>query len=802
MMSYARISTSVSITTFTNPKFATPKIGLKPLALLNHSDSVKTKSSVVLDSLKLLEWDKVCDSVSSFAGTALGKKETKAQLWNLDRTYEDSVRLLEETNAAVEMLKYGKFGFDFHSLDLLLVDYALQHARRGLPVEGSEAMAVVALLEFSEALQSNLKAAIKEDAEWYKKFMPLSEMISELVWNRGLIKTILQVVDEDGSVKDSASSDLRRSRDQVRMLERKEVSNINGRFCLNLGTDQAMNINGLLLTRGNILEPLSAVPLNDELQQARASVAKAEAEVLSRLTEKIRADLEQIENLLGTLVQLDMVHARASYGLSFGGASPALLFFEKKGKSSTDEFSSSGNVASQLSKREWTLYLPKVYHPLLLMQHRENLRKAKKDVSNAIAEIKRRKMQGLMAQKQEKDIDIPSLEFQVTKLEQAHPVPVDFFIAHKTRVLVITGPNTGGKTICLKTLGLAAMMAKSGLHVLSSESVQIPWFDYVFADVGDEQSLTQSLSTFSGHLKQISEIRAQSTSQSLVLLDEVGAGTNPLEGAALGMSLLESFAEDGALLTIATTHHGELKTLKYSNDAFENACVEFDEVNLKPTYKILWGIPGRSNAINISERLGLPNHVLENARQLYGAASAEINEVITDMERFKLHFQEHVCEAENYLMLSRSLHESILVTKEKVVKHGSDRRLRMMREISEAAAVARSILHKRAREFRAIESQSLQLTSSSKGQPLTSTNIEHITSDNSEHSVATKSAVAIDDVKPSHSEKRRDLPKVGDLVHVFSLGKQATVIDVEPSKEEIVVQAGWMKMNILLEEYS
>ncbi|MQL41472.1 endonuclease MutS2, partial [Escherichia coli] len=132
--------------------------------------------------------------------------------------------------------------------------------------------------------------------------------------------------------------------------------------------------------------------------------------------------------------------------------------------------------------------------------------------------------------------------------------------------IVITGPNTGGKTICLKTVGLAAMMAKSGLYVLASESVQTPWFDSVFADIGDEQSLSQSLSTFSGHLKQISNIRLKSTSQSLVLLDEVGSGTNPLEGAALGMSLLESFAQDGCLLTIATTHHGELKTLKYSNE--------------------------------------------------------------------------------------------------------------------------------------------------------------------------------------------------------------------------------------------
>ncbi|KAK6936591.1 hypothetical protein RJ641_033621 [Dillenia turbinata] len=160
-------------------------------------------------------------------------------------------------------------------------------------------------------------------------------------------------------------------------------------------------------------------------------------------------------------------------------------------------------------------------------------------------------------------------------------------------------------------------------------------------------------------------------------------------------------------------------------------------------------------------------------------SSVKDSAVLTDMERFKLDLQEHVCEAGNYLMLSRILHESILVTKEKVMKHGSERRLRMMREISKAAVVAHSILHKRARELCAIENQSLQLTSSAKSQLLTSTNIEHITFDNSGRCVAAKNAVAIDDAKQSHSEKRRYLPKAGDLVHVFSFGKQATVIDVK-----------------------
>ncbi|XP_021274369.1 uncharacterized protein LOC110409354 isoform X2 [Herrania umbratica] len=612
------------------------------------------QSRVKYDSLRVLEWDKLCNSVASFARTSLGRQATKAKLWSLDQTFQESLKLLQETNAAILMHNHGSFNLDLTSVDLALVESAIKHARRGLPIDANEAMALVSLLQFIETLQLNLKAAIKEDSDWYKQFIPLSEMITQLVVNRSIIKLIQQVIDEDGTVKDSASSALKKARDQVRMLERKlhhlvenlirndtkeasllEASIIDGRWCIRSGTDQLMSFKGLLLSSGSglgsIIEPLAAVPLNDELQQARALVEKAEADVLLMVTEKIQMDLDDIEKILRSAIRLDIIYARATYSLSFGGTYPNIFLPDDiDGPLMAESYRSKDNtLQASNSNKEWILYLPKAYHPLLLQQHRQKLHMARKDVRNATAEIRRRKLQGEnMAVKGEADIDLSSLEMQVRALEEAPPVPTDFFIAQKTRVLVITGPNTGGKTICLKTVGLAAIMAKSGLHVLSSESAKIPWFDSVFADIGDEQSLSQSLSTFSGHLKQISEIRSQSTSQSLVLLDEVGAGTNPLEGAALGMSLLESFAETGALLTIATTHHGELKTLKYSNDAFENACMEFDDENLKPTYKILWGVPGRSNAINIAERLGVPSIVVDNARELYGAASAEIDEAV------------------------------------------------------------------------------------------------------------------------------------------------------------------------------
>ncbi|XP_017973743.1 PREDICTED: endonuclease MutS2 isoform X1 [Theobroma cacao] len=790
------------------------------------------QSRVKYDSLRVLEWDKLCDCVASFARTSLGRQATKAQLWSLDQTFQESLRLLQETNAAILMHNHGSFNLDLTSVDLALVKSAIKQARRGLPIDANAAMALVSLLQFIEALQLNLKAAIKEDSDWYKQFMPLSEKITQLVVNRSIIKLIQQVIDEDGTVKDSASSALKKARHQVRMLERKlhhlvenlirndtkeasllEASTIDGRWCIRSGTDQMTSFKGLLLSSGSglgsIIEPLAAVPLNDELQQARALVDKAEADVLLMVTEKIQMDLDDIEKILRSAIQLDIIYARATYSHSFGGTYPNIYLPEDINGTLMAESYRSKDKTLQASNtnKEWILYLRKAYHPLLLQQHRQKLHMARKDVRNATAEIRRRKLQGEnMAVKGEADIDLSSLEMQfqedycldcqVRALEEAPPVPTDFFIAQKTRVLVITGPNTGGKTICLKTVGLAAIMAKSGLHVLSSESAKIPWFDSVFADIGDEQSLSQSLSTFSGRLKQISEIRSQSTSQSLVLLDEVGAGTNPLEGAALGMSLLESFAKTGALLTIATTHHGELKTLKYSNDTFENACMEFDEENLKPTYKILWGVPGRSNAINIAERLGVPSIVVDNARELYGPASAEIDEVIIDMETFKQSFQELIHESRHYLMLSRSLHEKLLLTRRKLKDLGTDQRYKMMQVLSEAAAVARSTLHKRVQQLRTSTMKQSQLSKASKH--TLPSNYKHATSVETKQRSTNVGSSSIQVIKQPQSEKITGLPKVGDMVHVSSLGKRAMVLRVDTYKEEIVVQAGNMKLKLKL----
>uniref|UniRef100_A0A804IRQ9 DNA mismatch repair proteins mutS family domain-containing protein n=1 Tax=Musa acuminata subsp. malaccensis TaxID=214687 RepID=A0A804IRQ9_MUSAM len=639
--------------------------------------------------------------------------------------------------------------------------------------------------------------------------MPLTQMLLDAVVSRSFVKTAQLMIDEDGSVKDSASSELRRSRDQVRVLEQKlyqlmdkllgqeknetstlEMCIVNGRCCIKVMTDRSTIFDGLLLSSGSragsILEPIAAVPLNDELQRARALVIKAEEEVLSKLADKMLAEIDDIQNLLQIIIRLDVITARAKYSLAYDGTFPDIYMPNHIGGEPSDSLSqgaTTSSASSHPSRRNWKLYMPKSYHPLLLKRHLEDLHNAKKDVVDATAEI-RRNLLGKHIEGNDGDARLASMKLRVSELEKNYPVPVDLMITENTNVLVITGPNTGGKTISLKTVGLASLMTKTGLYVLASEPVKIPWFDGIYADIGDEQSLTQSLSTFSGHLRQIG----------------VGAGTNPLEGAALGMSILESFAETGSFLTIATTHHGELKMLKYRNDAFENACVEFDELSLKPTYKILWGVPGRSNAINIAERLGLNFVIVDGARKLLGTANAEINEVIVDMERFKQSFQEHLQEAEHYLMLSKELRESLLVAKKKIADHAVKLKNRKTRAVLDSASVARSLLRSKLlqqqlqfRESSEVESEKGRVVSSRQS-------AEDLEQSKSCDISPGGRSLSSEASKAAGVDEQSKIPVAGDMVHVPSLGMQVVVSKVEETKGEIIVQAGNMKLRLKLKD--
>ncbi|VAH05207.1 unnamed protein product [Triticum turgidum subsp. durum] len=783
---------------------------------------VAASASPSARSLRLLEWGKVCRAVASFAGTAHGREAT--ELWGVESvSYERSWKLLRETEAAVRLLGSSGGALDFSGLDTV-VESAINCVSGGSVIKGQEAMAVVSLMLFVESLQVTIKAAMKQDEDSYNLLLPLTETILDAVVSKSLVKSIQDVIDDDGSVKDTASPELRRYRDQVQALESRlcqlmdklirnadneaslsEVSIVNGRCCIKITGDKSSSFDGLLLSSGSdagsMIEPIVAVPLNDELQGARALVVRAELEALSKLTDKILLELDNIQILMQETVTLDKVTARARYSIAYDGTLPDLYLpnIEHGIVNAAKDEPASTTSSAQLTKRPWKLFIPNAYHPLLLQQHQENLRRTKKDVASATAEIRRRRIYGQdITEEDQLASELDFMKIRVSELERNHPIPVDFMIAEETTVLVITGPNTGGKTISLKTVGLASLMAKIGLYILASEPVKIPWFDAVYADIGDEQSLTQSLSTFSGHLKQIGAIRAQSTSQSLVLLDEVGAGTNPLEGAALGMSLLESFAEAGSFLTLATTHHGELKTLKYSNDSFENACVEFDEENLKPTFRILWGIPGRSNAINIAERLGLPLDIIESSRQLLGTAGAEINALIMDMEKFKQEYHEQLQQAQHYLMQSKELHNDLEVAQKSIVDHSTAQRKRKSRVVSEYAVMARSIIHKKFQQYResAVAQRVLEEEKAAEKAKSEGAKSPEPSSTSALKKTQNTNSITVAEA----NDEDGGIPEVGDLVYVPKLKNQATVVKIDSSKNEVQVQAGMMKLKLKLKD--
>lgn len=218
-------------------------------------------------------------------------------------------------------------------------------------------------------------------------------------------------------------------------------------------------------------------------------------------------------------------------------------------------------------------------------------------------------------------------------------IPIDIEIGEKNRMLLVTGPNTGGKTVSMKTFGLLALMAQSGCYLPVEADSEISIFQNIYADIGDEQSIEQSLSTFSAHMTHLVEILKRVDRNDLLLLDEIGAGTDPEEGAALAMAILERLLEIG-IVTMATTHYSELKTFAFTHDGIENACVEFDIETLRPTYRLLIGMPGASNAFAISSRLGLSDALILRAKQLIEADHAQFEHVINELEHEKRMFEE------------------------------------------------------------------------------------------------------------------------------------------------------------------
>jgi len=681
---------------------------------------------VLQETLELLEWPRLCRHLAQFASTSQGRRRCLDQPLPSD---SDQTRL--RLGRSIEMggldgVVDGGLSFQgVHDLEPVML-----RCCKGGTADGEELLAVADTLAAARRLRRQI-----DDQD----LRPLCTALLEDVATLPELEQRLKFALEDGGrVADRASgvlSGLRRQwqglrqerRDRLQELIRRWASQLqdtviaerHGRPVLAVKAGFVAHCPGMVhdsSASGStvFVEPRVVVDLGNRLADLEGRIREEEQRVLAELSAAVAEEGEALERLGRVLLTLDLALARARYGQWLGAVPPRLE-----------------------DDPEAPLLLQNLRHPLLVWQERRE--------------------------------------------GGAAVVPISVEVTSQLRVVAITGPNTGGKTVTLKSLGLAALMARAGLWLPCSGSPSLPWCAQVLADIGDEQSLQQSLSTFSGHVKRIGRILQALTSgpaPALVLLDEVGAGTDPSEGTALATALLRTLA-DRARLTVATTHFGELKALKYNDPRFENASVAFDSESLSPTYRLLWGIPGRSNALAIATRLGLDATVIDQARELLAPqAEGDVNAVIRGLEEQRQRQQAAAEDAAALLARTELLHEELLGRWE-----------RQRRESSERQEQGRQQLE----------------TSIRAGQKEVRRLIRRLRDEKADGEIARQAGQRLRRLEAHHQpqpQRRRHQdwrPEVGERIRLLALGKAAEVLSISEDGLQLSVRCGVMRSTVDLE---
>ena len=689
-------------------------------------DSISVHERALKETLELLEWPRVCEHLSGFASTGMGR--LAARQLPLPATPEASrARLAEAVEMAVlDDLSEG--GLSFRGVQDL--SPVLLRCSKGGVASGEELLGVADTLSAARRLRRQI-----DDPE----LRPVcTALIATMATLPDLEQRLKFALEEGGRVADRASPALAGLRQQWQRLrqERRDklqellrrlgsalqdtvIAQRHGRPVLAVKAGAVGQVPGQVhdsSASGSTLfvEPRSVLTMGNRLVELESRIRDEERKVLAELSAAVAEEHDPLTVVVQVLLQLDLALARGRYGRWLGGSIPQV-------ETSTDaRFRFQG-----------------LRHPLLIWQQ--------KKAGGPIV------------------------------------VPISVEVSSDLRVVAITGPNTGGKTVTLKSIGLAALMARAGMLLPCAGQPSLPWCAQVLADIGDEQSLQQSLSAFSGHVKRIG--RSLTALQSgaapaLVLLDEVGAGTDPSEGTALATALLKALA-DRARLTIATTHFGELKALKYSDARFENASVAFNPETLSPTYELLWGIPGRSNALAIATRLGMDTLVLDQARELLApAGDGEVNTVIRGLEEQRQRQQAAAEDAAALLARTELLHDELLQRWQKQKQQSAERqeqgRQRLEQSIRAGQKEVRSLI-RRLRDDRADGE-----TARKAGQRLRKLEDQH------------RPAPERRQPKPGWR------PVVGDRIRVLALGKAAEVLGISEDGLQLTVRCGVMRSTVEL----
>ncbi|MDI9260563.1 endonuclease MutS2 [Alicyclobacillus sendaiensis] len=664
-------------------------------------------------ALDALEYDDVRGEIAQCAQTSLGQARASAMVPFAGRAEAEAE--LARLDEAVRML-YRVGAPPFAGIEPL--QEVVERARRGGTISADEANRLARCIAGMRAMRQFVERAAEGG-----DFPLLASAVAPMVDLRRTEQEIRQVVDEDGQVLDHASLTLLRLRDERRRRE-AEIRAVLERL---LRTQAKYLQEPVIAMRGDHyclpvrVEHKSQIPGMVRDVSSSGSTVYIEPRAVVELSERVR-ELEVLE---------EREVERLLYQLAAAVAQVA------------DEFLRDLDVAGEM------------------------------DFLFAKAAYARRV-----------DGKRPRLTEGVWRLHGArHPklrrdaVPIDVELGDRFRLLIITGPNTGGKTVTLKTIGLLTLMGMSGLFLPTKRESDIGFCSHVFVDIGDEQSIEQNLSTFSSHMRRIIDMLERVTPDSLVLLDELGAGTDPAEGSALAIAILDHLASVGARV-VATTHYAELKGYAFRNPAAQNASMEFDVETLRPTYRLLMGVPGRSNALAIAERLGMPKEILERARSHVAESDIHVEELIGKLESASRAAERMRDEAERALQEARD--QQAHLAREKAAWEASKDAMR-----EKAAREAREVIEQARREADAVirEIRSLRDKAVVKDHELVELR---------------KRLEAAEPEEKRATSRRRGHAEVrpGQRVRVLSLGQKGDVVEVAQDGRAAVVQLGAMRMKV------
>ncbi|GEK88726.1 DNA mismatch repair protein MutS2 [Alkalibacterium putridalgicola] len=676
-------------------------------------------------SFKTLEYEKVIMKLSEHTVSKLGKEKARTIRPTNDKDY--ILEQLEETEDASLLMRL-RGGMPLAAFEDIRPH--LKRVRVQGTLNGTEVAQIGRMLRTLREIKTFFRKAEEEDIPLNR----LYDKINELQTFNALEKKIFSVVDEGGYVLDDASSKLKGLRDGIKQTEgraRQKLESI-------VRGSQARFLTDALITMRN---DRYVIPVKAENRSTFGGVVHDQ----SSTGQTLFIEPQSVVDLNNRLRQ-----------------------YQVEAKHEVDRILAELTVEIEPFREELEEHL-KMLVDLDVIQAKGRFAKAIKAVKPRV-----------------------STENHVELYQARHPllaedevVPNDIIIGEEYKTMIVTGPNTGGKTVALKTLGLLQLMGQSGLFIPAEEDSTMGIFSSVFADIGDEQSIEQSLSTFSSHLTTIVNVLKRMDDKSLILLDELGAGTDPQEGAALAIAILDAIAQSGSYVMI-TSHYPELKAYGYNRVETINASMEFNVDTLSPTYRLLIGIPGRSNAFEIARRLGLDSMIIDSAKQLMSGESQSVDQMIEDLEGKRRQAETEAGKATEELRDAQRLHRELKA--EYDAYQEEKERLR-----KKAEKEANSYLEKKKQEAEAIikDLRQKQLEGHM-NEPLK----EHEFIDAQTRLSNLKAEEeSLKKNKVLNKQKKKKTLKVGDSVEVQSFGQKGTVIDKADNKHW-VVQMGMLKMKL------